>query len=421
MYFKINERKDSYTGFEFGGDFGYITTDFHQLSHGPAWINQVISHSTQCGFIISASDDWCIMIWKFIENEDEKITFTPLLKINTGLEVKAIAMSKWGNIMAAIATCFDDEEDHCSPELQLYFDNECQWCFNSENCNPCNNKKMLQDLKRNVQRKIVTLPFQPVCKALEITNDGKYAFIAMYSSYEIIDELKTEREEDGLNTEDILDDPISLICVKLDNQKIIQCLEFSALLDRNEYCHCFCISPDGKKIAIGTNEGKLIIYHDINDLIENKPLLKNKNCTVYKNDDRGVMFSICWSENSKWIICGYCGVIQIWRKKKFKCEYEMYHTLEGQMCFRDISRMNVIGCLLICGGYGGDINIYNLKDVYMGKLDSKAMLVDRIDGPHDGRMVTSVINVSNYCADCKKYIVSVGADDKIKGFVFEYL
>ena len=41
-----------------------------------------------------------------------------LLPINTGLEVKAIAMSSDGSILAC--TCYDEEEDEGNPELQLY-------------------------------------------------------------------------------------------------------------------------------------------------------------------------------------------------------------------------------------------------------------------------------------------------------------
>merc|ERR1712013_419848 len=117
----------SYKGFEFG-DFGFMTTDFDQLSRGHTqWVNEVMHHPVQNGIVVTASDDWCVMFWRFKKaiGSDElkqgmrsestnqqtlnkaqgtamdpklqsiagEIDLVPVLKISTGLEVKALCMS----------------------------------------------------------------------------------------------------------------------------------------------------------------------------------------------------------------------------------------------------------------------------------------------------------------------------------------
>ena len=56
-----------------------------------------------------------------------EISVFPVLKINTGLEVKGLDISRDGRILAC--TCYDDEEDEGNPELQLYFDDNLKWTF----------------------------------------------------------------------------------------------------------------------------------------------------------------------------------------------------------------------------------------------------------------------------------------------------
>merc|ERR1712130_649253 len=157
----------SYKGFEFG-DFGFMTTDFDQLQRGHTqWVNQVMHHPVQNGIVITASDDWCVMFWRFkkaVGNDvlkQEKLTaklkasmspnkgmhtdpklknivgaidLLPVLKINTGLEVKGIGMSTDGKILAC--TCYDEEEDEGNPELQLYFDINENWTFKQHQFDP---------------------------------------------------------------------------------------------------------------------------------------------------------------------------------------------------------------------------------------------------------------------------------------------
>merc|ERR1719229_1565194 len=63
--FRLNTKRMSYKGFEFG-DFGFMTTDFDQLSRGHTqWVNQVMHHPVQNGIVVTASDDWCVMFWRF--------------------------------------------------------------------------------------------------------------------------------------------------------------------------------------------------------------------------------------------------------------------------------------------------------------------------------------------------------------------
>ena len=54
------------------------------------------------------------MFWR-LEKEQTEIQLVPVLKINTGLEVKGVAMSGDGSVLAC--TCFDDEEDEGAAEL----------------------------------------------------------------------------------------------------------------------------------------------------------------------------------------------------------------------------------------------------------------------------------------------------------------
>ena len=139
-------------GFVFFSDFGFITTDFEQLERGHTqWVNHCIHHSIQNGICISASNDCCIFFWKFCDssqkeellqekydslllafsnNENQQkaiineakankpniqsihspgeIKLHPIFKINTASQIKGIAMSPNGTILACI--CWDEEE-----------------------------------------------------------------------------------------------------------------------------------------------------------------------------------------------------------------------------------------------------------------------------------------------------------------------
>ena len=213
-----------------------------------------------------------------------EIELLPVLKINTGLEVKGIAMSSDGSILAC--TCFDEEEDEGNPEIQLYFDQEQKWCFKHHQFQPFYNSTVhhqqqqynnIDDMKRNnnnnderiISRKIKSLPFEPIPNAIKFTRDNKYIFVAMYSSQEILKELIEELEEEyGQSFDQITDKnartkypdhPIPLIVINVNTRIIRECREIYEYLTPNEHIQCISISPNGARIAIGTNNGNLIV------------------------------------------------------------------------------------------------------------------------------------------------------------------
>ena len=155
MFYRMSRQ-----GFVFS-DLGFMTTDFEQLQRGHTqWVNHCIHHSIQNGVCISASNDSCIFFWRFRESTGKEellqekydslllrhkkdhnqqkaiinearankpniqsihspgeIKLHPLLKINTGLQIKGIAMSPNGVILGCV--CWDEEEDVTF--LYIYF------------------------------------------------------------------------------------------------------------------------------------------------------------------------------------------------------------------------------------------------------------------------------------------------------------
>jgi len=376
--FRLNTKRMSYKGFEFG-DFGFMTTDFDQLSRGHTqWVNQVMHHPVQNGIVITASDDWCVMFWRFkkaIGNEELKqekinsmlnkqkiqnkiepnasnnyyidpklqhivgeIDLLPVLKINTGLEVKAIAMSADASVLAC--TCYDEEEDEGNPELQLYFDMEQNWTFKHHQFHPylgnvssqrrtdpsplkqqrehstlqtheqddreyLNTEQVLNNVYnassaasssppkpppnetgRLISRRIISLPFEPIPHCLCFTRDNKYVFVAMYSSQQILIELNEELEEeygaDSVPAEARKwpDHPISLCCINVHTSKVLECDKISKYLGDDEHVSCMSISPNGARIAMGTSLGQLIVTgvlnltNDFEDEDDFNPLLQ---------------------------------------------------------------------------------------------------------------------------------------------------
>ena len=194
-------------GFIFS-ELGFMTTDFEQLQRGHTqWVNHVIHHPLQNGICISASNDSCIFFWRMREyitqreeleqekydsrisqyNNDHRqqaamishckeisphlqsvhscgeIKLHPLLKINTGVQIKGITMSKEGNILACV--CYDDEEEETDPELELYYDEEQLWCFQQDHMDYGDSKNAMKGGRskdRIIRRKVIGLPFPPI-------------------------------------------------------------------------------------------------------------------------------------------------------------------------------------------------------------------------------------------------------------------
>eukprot|EP00486_Rosalina_sp_Unknown_P004274 CAMPEP_0201571036 /NCGR_PEP_ID=MMETSP0190_2-20130828/13606_1 /ASSEMBLY_ACC=CAM_ASM_000263 /TAXON_ID=37353 /ORGANISM="Rosalina sp." /LENGTH=617 /DNA_ID=CAMNT_0047995273 /DNA_START=79 /DNA_END=1929 /DNA_ORIENTATION=- len=414
--FKLNTKRMSYKGFEFG-DFGFMTTDFDQLSRGHTqWVNQVMHHPVQNGIVITASDDWCVMFWRFkkaVGNDELKqeklnsilnkqkiknnvkptasnnyyidpklqhiigeIDLLPVLKINTGLEVKAICMSSDGSILAC--TCYDEEEDEGNPELQLYFDKDQNWTFKHHQFHPYygnirnkerenNNNKFKNEydaphseMKQNnnddsgrlIKRRIIALPFEPIPHCICFTRDNKYVFVAMYSSIQILRELNEELQEeygDQPIPEDMKkwpDHPVSLCCVNVNTEKIMECQKIWKYLKEDEHVSCMAISPNGARIAIGTSLGQLIVTgvlnltgdfddeEDFNPILQkiwssemtddggtvgpnimknNRGLIVEQNGIDDDEDTDGSVTAIDWSPDSDWIVAGYAsGTIKFW-------------------------------------------------------------------------------------------------------------
>merc|ERR1719474_1304960 len=207
--FRLNTKRMSYKGFEFG-DFGFMTTDFDQLQRGHTqWVNQVLHHPMQNGIVITASDDWCVMFWRFkkaLGNDELKqemlsskmnkqrnahnatpnapntyytdpklqhiqgeIELLPVLKINTGLEVKGLAMSGDGTVLAC--TCYDEEEDEGNPELQLYFDERQNWMFKHHQFHPYYGNLSNAERRESSKHSLPTMP-DSIEETLAAADDG---------------------------------------------------------------------------------------------------------------------------------------------------------------------------------------------------------------------------------------------------------
>eukprot|EP01084_Bolivina_argentea_P028279 52579_1 len=413
--FRLNTKRMSYKGFEFG-DFGFMTTDFDQLSRGHTqWVNQVMHHPVQNGIVITASDDWCVMFWRFkkwqgtdelkalkkkaalqrelrtqlqnttpnkennyyidpkLQSIPGEIELLPVLKINTGLEVKGIAMSSCGTILAC--TCYDEEEDEGNPELQLYFDVQQRWKFKHHQFNPYfgnvgkkreNTQRDMEDMFPNQQKKkaadlnesseqnggrlisrrIVSLPFEPIPHCIVFSRDNKHVFVAMYSSSTILKELNEELEEEfggrAFMDDEALskwpDHPVSLCCVDVHTQRISECDKIWKYLGEDEHVQCMAISPNGAQIAIGSSLGQLIVTGVLNltsdfdgddAADEINPELQKlwssnmlrpasaaaEESTNNDHESDGSITAIDWAPDSNWIICGHAsGVIKFWNK-----------------------------------------------------------------------------------------------------------
>jgi len=534
--FRLNSQRLSYKGFEFG-DFGFLTTDFDQLSRGHTqWINQVMYHPVQNGIVVSASDDWCIMFWRCKITNDglkqEKLTsfrrsqkvksddagggggsnyyidpkqqpivgeidLLPVLKINTGLEVKAIAMSSDGTILAA--TCYDEEEDDGCPELQLYFDEEQNWTFKTHQFDPyhtdkeSSNAASLQHSKKNdngrtLTRRIVPLPFEPLAHCLSFTRNNQYVFVGMQSSVVILQELNEEWEEEygGAGDDDgggddggapqpkYLDHPCSLCCVHVHSQKVNECDKLRPFLKDDEYVLCITISPNGARIAIGTNMGQLIVTGVVNltgeytdgddDEDDYNPLLlkiwssnqeklllqsqqqnsnSNNNDTGDDSDGHGAINAIEWSNDNEWIVCGHAsGAIQIWKKNtERRLSTQLNKTIKHWMGAARIKRKNTMfsckyvvdgihvegingislkGSLMVSGADDGNVVIHDLSETFIDALensDNSPMTLGRVEKIHAGRMVNSVCLSSN-CSEenllvplAGLFMVTSGADN----------
>ena len=480
------------------------------------------------------SDDWCVMFWRFkkaIGNDELKqeklnsilnkqkiknnvlpnasnnyyidpklqhivgeIDLLPVLKINTGLEVKAIAMSSDGSILAC--TCYDEEEDEGNPELQLYFDKDQCWTFKHHQFHPYygnvgnrnkerqesnkhfesqytnpddeeknddrNNNNNNNNNGRLISRRIISLPFEPIPHCICFTRDNKYVFVAMYSSHQILKELNEELEEEyGDNVPSDHrkwpDHPVSLCCINVHSQKIMECEKIWKFLKEDEHVSCMSISPNGARIAIGTSLGQLIVTgvlnltgdfedeEDFNPLLQKiwssemlvtgfkNPFMKtNKSGLLSSNnndddnndeeDTDGSVTAIDWSPDSDWIICGYAsGVIKFWkRNEERRLSTQLNRTIKQWMGAANVQRKNkmfdckwyleglhieainslsIRGSLMVSGADDGNVVIHDLLETFIDSNDNEdnsPITIGRVDKIHGGRMVNSVCLTRNY-------------------------
>eukprot|EP01083_Nonionella_stella_P011395 32388_1 len=477
------------------------TTDLHQLSRGHTqWVNQVMHHPIQNGIAITASDDCCVMFWRFkkwqatdelkalekkaalqgqIQTQNEQnnwyidrklqwipgeIELLPVLKIHTGSEVKSIAMSSSGTILAC--TCCDEEEDEVNPELQLYFDVQQKWTFKHHQFNPdpyfgnvgkkrdhmmeSQNQKQ-KDLNessednggRFISRHTISLPFEPLPHSIVFSRDNKHVFVAMYSSETILRGLIEDLEEefggrDNMDDEALRlfslrkwpDHPVSLCCVDVHTKRLSECEKIWKYLGEDEHVQCMAISPNGAQIAIGSSLGQLIVtgvldltddFDDDAEEINSSPqklwssnmLLKDKDKTTNASDR-----SICaieWSPDSNWIICGHAsGAIKFWNKIEEKLQtFDYKHHLQSTVCAA-INSISIRGTIMVSGSDDGNVIIYDLSQTIIdsgSNDDTSPIAIGRIDNIHGGRMVNSVALTKNYSEQPNAhFMVTSGAD-----------
>lgn len=420
-----------------------------------------------------------------------EIDLLPVLKINTGLEVKAISMSSDGSILAC--TCYDEEEDEGNPELQLYFDKDQNWTFKHHQFHPYygnirnkerqeNNNKFRDEydtpnseMKRDdvdsgrlIKRRIISLPFEPIPHCICFTRDNKYVFVAMYSSIQILKELNEELQEeygDQLIPDDHKkwpDHPVSLCCVNVHTEKIMECQKIWKYLKEDEHVSCMAISPNGARIAIGTSLGQLIVTGvlnltgDFDDEEDFNPILQkiwssdmtlsfgdNNNNDNEDDDTDGSVTAIDWSPDSDWIIAGYAsGVIKFWkRNEERRMSTQLNRTIKTWMGAANVQRKNkmfdckwyleglhieainslsIRGSLMVSGADDGNVVIHDLLETFIDSkdnIDNSPITIGRIDKIHGGRMVNSVCLTKNYSEEnllipsTGFFMVTSGADN----------
>ncbi|ETO10672.1 protein kinase, partial [Reticulomyxa filosa] len=132
--------------------------------------------------------------------------------------------------------------------------------------------------------------------------------------------------------------PCSLAVVDSFSKKVTACDRVNAMMGHKEHVNALAISPDGMRLAIGTNYGRLIVCNVQmltdpkfdNDKIEVDSnrfwIAKEEDSTALEeflnvSDDRntyeGSITSIAWSPDGDWITTGYGnGDIKLWKKNK---------------------------------------------------------------------------------------------------------
>ena len=403
-----------------------------------------------------------------------EIGLVPVLKINTGLEVKGLAMSGDGSVLAC--SCYDEEDDVGDPELQLYIDEGQNWMFKHTR-------------KRTISRRIIPLPFEPIPHCICFSRDNKYVFVAMYSSVNILRELREEQEAeygdraqmDEEERNKWPDHPVSLCCIDIRSQRVVECERIWKYLRDDEHVSCMAISPNGARIAIGTSLGQLIVTGVLNltgdigkdneedfsammtklwssedsrkgmqglrglgALHQNGGFGPSATAEEEEEDPDGSVTAIDWSPDSKWIVCGLAsGAIKFWKEqpanrrlsaqldktlkhwmgkskvdrkqKLFSCK----HYLDG-MHIEAINSLSICGSLMVSGADDGNVVIHDLLETFVDSNDAtdcSPSVLGKVDKIHGGRMVNSVCLTKNYAEEnillpsTGFFMVTSGADN----------
>ena len=311
--------------------------------------------------------------------------------------------------------------------------------------------------ERIISRRVISLPFEPIPHCICFTRDSKYVFVAMYSSVNILNELKEEQEAQygdraQMDEEERTkwpDHPVSLCCVNIHSQRIVECERIWKYFRDDEHVSCMAISPNGARIAIGTSLGQLIVTgvpnltgdigkdneEDFSPMVSKlwssesmrrglSALNQNGGIGNSPEDDDddddldGSVTAINWSPDSNWIVCGMVsGTIAFWKEQAGKQPLFCREYNAESVHIEAINSLSICGALLATGADDGNVVIHDLS------LDRKLSVLSRFDKVHGGRMVNSVSlgqlpfrdGQSSYA---ESLLMTAGADNVVQCIAF---
>jgi WD40 repeat protein len=229
-----------------------------------------------------------------------------------------------------------------------------------------------------------------VQRALEVTKDGKWLICATDQAKILLFNLENNVEQNqelightsfvtGLAVA-----PDNSFFISSSNDKTIRkwnlkTLESEVLVTSDSKINSIEISPNSKKIAAGTQDGKISIYDSNN---ENSPF-------VIESNSKNAISSICYNKKGDWIVSGDSkGNVQVWDANN----YTQIKNLQGHKSrIYDIA-FNPNDCLLATSSLDGTVRVWdctNLNNQPIELRDHESWVLSISFTPDGNKLVTS--------------------------------